>query len=457
MLKRKRRKDGINGVLVDGSWINDPSQVKELFFNFYRDKFSHFTGKNMVYPSSRIQKIYEHQMQELASQFTMDEIKEADILKLDIYKFVNEFYEKREILNGFNSSFITMIPKSAFVKGRQILDGLLVVNKVIEWYKKKKKKSMEGLHVAIEDVVDHGLFRALRVGSEEVLISHLFYADDAMLMGEWNEENITNLIVILDCFFLISGLKINLYKSKLYGVGVPMQDIENRAVITRCSSATIPFKYLGLPVGNNMNRSSNWENMIQKVKKKLGTWKICENLSTMVLALDSGWTYGWENGQWRWSWLRNIPNGGRTCQQLQDMQNELQYLELNNQEDAWKWQLAKDGVFSVSCTRKHIDNILLNSGDIATRWNNVVPIKVASCIWDRVFRWLDINRPVFSNIEDIFTWIDSLTIRLNRRKVLDAILVTVLWVIWRYRNNKIFGLVKMNRSNIFDDVVSIVF
>ncbi|GKC37450.1 putative RNA-directed DNA polymerase, eukaryota, reverse transcriptase zinc-binding domain protein [Tanacetum coccineum] len=215
--------------------------------------------------------------------------------------------------------------QSAFVKGRQILDGLLVVNKVIEWYKKKKKKcmlfnvdfdkaydsvsweylfkmmeymrfntkciqwirsclvssrtsilvnAMEGLHVAIEDVVDHGLFRALRVGSEEVLISHLFYADDAMLMGEWNEENITNLIVILDCFFLISGLKINLYKSKLYGVGVPMQDIENRAVITRCSSATIPFKYLGLPVGNNMNRSSNWENMIQKVKKKLGTWKV---------------------------------------------------------------------------------------------------------------------------------------------------------------------------------------
>ncbi|GKC37449.1 RNA-directed DNA polymerase, eukaryota [Tanacetum coccineum] len=214
----------------------------------------------------------------------------------------------------------------------------------------------------------------------------------------------------------------------------------------------------------------------------------------------------WENGQWRWSWLRNIPNGGRTCQQLQDMQNELQYLELNNQEDAWKWQLAKDGVFSVSCTRKHIDNILLNSGDIATRWNNLVPIKVnilvwrisldrlptrinlikrgidvpsllcpscgnqiedvshifvtcevTFCIWDRVFRWLDTSRPVFSNIEDIFTWIDSLTIRLNRRKVLDAILVTVLWVIWRYWNNKIFGLVKMNRSNIFDDVISIVF
>ncbi|GJX53240.1 60S ribosomal protein L15 [Tanacetum coccineum] len=62
-----------------------------------------------------------------------------------------------------------------------------------------------------------------------------------------------------------------------------------------------------------------------------------------------------------------------------------------------------------------------------------------------------------SNIEDIFNWVDSLNIRLNWKKVLDAAIVTVLCVIWRYRDNKIFGLVKMNRSNISDDIVSIVF
>ena len=45
-------------------------------------------------------------------------------------------------------------------------------------------------------------------------------------------------------------------------------------VITGCSSATIHFKYLGLPVGNNMNRSNNWEDIIQKVQNKLATWKV---------------------------------------------------------------------------------------------------------------------------------------------------------------------------------------
>lgn len=64
-----------------------------------------------------------------------------------------------------------------------------------------------------------------------------------MFMGEWDEENITNLIVILNCFFLVLGLKINLHKSKLYGLGVPMQDIENTS-------------------GNNMNRHNNREDII---------------------------------------------------------------------------------------------------------------------------------------------------------------------------------------------------
>ena len=32
--------------------------------------------------------------------------------------------------------------QSAFIKGRQILDGPLVVNEVIEWYKKTKKRCM---------------------------------------------------------------------------------------------------------------------------------------------------------------------------------------------------------------------------------------------------------------------------------------------------------------------------
>ncbi|GKE46407.1 RNA-directed DNA polymerase, eukaryota [Tanacetum coccineum] len=207
--------------------------------------------------------------------------------------------------------------QSDFVKGRQILDGLLVVNEVIKWYMKKKKKCMlfkvdfdkayesvtyyliqimgymdcnsqwvkwiraclisaraSGLHVAIEDAVAQGSFKDLRVGDGDVHILHLFYIDDVMFMGEWDDTNITNLIIILDCFYLVSGLHINLHKSKLYGVGTALEDVEQCSGAIGCSDASLPFTYLGLPIGSNMNRRDNWDELILKVQKKLMNWKI---------------------------------------------------------------------------------------------------------------------------------------------------------------------------------------
>lgn len=104
-----------------------------------------------------------------------------DLLKVDIIEFVKEFFVIGKIPSGCNSSFITLIPKvnclvvvrdfrhisligaqykinanvialclakrisyvvtreqSAFMKGRQILDGPLMVNKIVDWCKKKK-------------------------------------------------------------------------------------------------------------------------------------------------------------------------------------------------------------------------------------------------------------------------------------------------------------------------------
>lgn len=41
---------------------------------------------------------------------------------------------------------------------------------------------MEGLHVAIEDAVATGFFRGVLVGSNTLSISHLFYANDALVL-----------------------------------------------------------------------------------------------------------------------------------------------------------------------------------------------------------------------------------------------------------------------------------
>ncbi|MCI20629.1 RNA-directed DNA polymerase (Reverse transcriptase) [Trifolium medium] len=36
---------------------------------------------------------------------------------------------------------------------------------------------------------------------------------------------------------------------------------------------TVPFSYLGLPVGANSRSLSTWEPMIASLRKRLGTWR----------------------------------------------------------------------------------------------------------------------------------------------------------------------------------------
>lgn len=265
---------------------------------------------------------------------------ESDVVRAIIY-----FHKANKFPNGCNSSFITLIPKvtdpvfikdyrpisliaslykiiskllanriagvvgdlisceqSAFVKGRQIMDGPMILNEVLNWCKKKKKKTMvfkvdfekaydsvcweflhevmlkmgfgtkwcawiracltsskasvlvngsptdefklfrglrqgdplspflflfvmEALHVMIEKAKIAGRIRGIQVGEEVPVLSHLFYADDAVFLGEWGENNVNNIVLLLQCFFLASGLKINLQKCRLMGVGVKMEDI----------------------------------------------------------------------------------------------------------------------------------------------------------------------------------------------------------------------------------------
>ncbi|KAL4583677.1 hypothetical protein LXL04_008259 [Taraxacum kok-saghyz] len=65
--------------------------------------------------------------------------------------------------------------------------------------------AMEGLHVAMEDAISGGLFSPLCLGTEELNLSHLFYVDDALFLGEWSKKNVENLVCILHCFYLVSG------------------------------------------------------------------------------------------------------------------------------------------------------------------------------------------------------------------------------------------------------------
>ncbi|GJR60403.1 RNA-directed DNA polymerase, eukaryota, reverse transcriptase zinc-binding domain protein [Tanacetum coccineum] len=132
---------------------------------------------------------------------------------------------------------------------------------------------METLHLSFKRVIEANLFKGISINAS-FSISHLFYADDVVFIGEWNSSNIKTVAKVLNCFYLASGLKINFHKSKLMGVGVNSNEVESVANLVGCSTFSSPFKYLGVIVGDNMSRLKPWEDVISKVSNRLSNWKL---------------------------------------------------------------------------------------------------------------------------------------------------------------------------------------
>ncbi|KAJ9536499.1 hypothetical protein OSB04_un000336 [Centaurea solstitialis] len=131
----------------------------------------------------------------------------------------------------------------------------------------------ECLHLMIEKAKNLGLLNGVKVGKKDVLISHLQYADKVILFGSWETENLKNMKKVMECFYEVSGLNMNLNKSKLYGIGVQDEEVKNWAMALGCGTGKLPFNYLGLPTGSSMHSSSSWTPVIEKTKKKLARWK----------------------------------------------------------------------------------------------------------------------------------------------------------------------------------------
>ncbi|GKE46788.1 reverse transcriptase domain, reverse transcriptase zinc-binding domain protein, partial [Tanacetum coccineum] len=125
----------------------------------------------------------------------------------------------------------------------------------------------------MKEAVDKGVFKGIKIGRKNVVVSHLQYADDTIFFGKWNKENAKALMCILNCFEQVSGLRVNYNKSKLYGVGVNEEELRDMARWMRCGVGEFLFTYLGLSIGDNMRRVGAWDNVVEKLKNRLVDWK----------------------------------------------------------------------------------------------------------------------------------------------------------------------------------------
>jgi hypothetical protein len=130
----------------------------------------------------------------------------------------------------------------------------------------------EGLSAPSQRAVTLGFFKGFQV-SAEVSVSLLQYADDTLFIGEACVENLWSMKAILRWFELVSGLKVNFSKSRLFGVNIPPNFLEGAASFLHCIIGSLPFIYLGLPVGANPRRTSTWDPVIKTIEKRLFSWR----------------------------------------------------------------------------------------------------------------------------------------------------------------------------------------
>ncbi|GKD23981.1 RNA-directed DNA polymerase, eukaryota [Tanacetum coccineum] len=127
---------------------------------------------------------------------------------------------------------------------------------------------MESLHLSFQRVVDAGMFKGVKLHSSMIL-THMFYADDVVFVGQWCDENINTLIHVLECFYRASGMRINMSKSKIMGICVADNKIKSAATNLGCRILKTPFIYLGTKVGDSMARFDAWEEVMNKVYSRL--------------------------------------------------------------------------------------------------------------------------------------------------------------------------------------------
>lgn len=75
--------------------------------------------------------------------------------------------------------------------------------------------------------------------------------------------------MIILCFYLVSGLKINLFTFIILGVGVDQSEVISLANINACEPTMLHFTYLGILVGDSMARVKSWDAIIDRFRKRL--------------------------------------------------------------------------------------------------------------------------------------------------------------------------------------------
>nr|GEX66884.1 RNA-directed DNA polymerase, eukaryota [Tanacetum cinerariifolium] len=287
ILNKKRSQLAIRGVLIDGDWIDEPAKVKNEFLSHFTNRFSNPVSLKILLDSQMLHTLASEQVDDLERNVTSGEIKRAvwdcgtnkssdpdgfsfdfirrywKIIDKDMVKEVEEFFDSSYFPPGCNALFSSLLFQAgrfsmAFDSVRRdFLDDTLVKfgfgSKWRGWIQGSLNSAKGSILVNGSPTPEFKFHKGIRIDNS-LTLSHLFYVDDAVFIGKWDRSNLITNTNMLKCFFMVSGLKINIHKSKLMGIDVPHEEVISAANLIGCSTLSRPFNYLRVKVGCSSSR-----------------------------------------------------------------------------------------------------------------------------------------------------------------------------------------------------------
>ncbi|GJU49134.1 RNA-directed DNA polymerase, eukaryota, reverse transcriptase zinc-binding domain protein [Tanacetum coccineum] len=358
-------------------YIDTPSRLKTEFYSQFTNRFSAPEWIRVPFDAHFPRRLDNDQSYDLESDVTNKEIKRA----------VGDYgFDKSPNPDGFTFDQ----EQSTFIKGRQIMEGPIILNEVISWCKSKKVQSLlfkvdfiKAFDSVRWDHIDDTLDKLGFGNKWRGWIRGCLYSSKAsvLVIGSPTEEFLFHRDNLVPISHLLYDDDVMFIGNSLYGVGVRHSEVQSMADHYDCLANNLPFTHLGVKVGANMSRVNSWtihgnDGAIDYASLSCYGHSVWKRVLKATARLKSKGVDLME--------YCKIVIGIKETQSI-ELSQLLSSVILSLASDRWSWSLNGNGEFLVKSAREVINNHVLVTSSSLTRWSKVLPIKINVFPWRMFF------------------------------------------------------------------------